>query len=699
MPETTKLDGRDEVSSKTQEPIPGVKDEAGQQPVATAPAEVEAGSQPLEEVSESVEAARALPPEAAEEASIRELAESVVSGLEQAGIKIDESIPLAQTADAVELPDNAEGFFAGWDGLADEHLGGGEQELPDEHEAEDPAQPFEEFSGQRTLSEMSLASAALAAADDAGNSAGDVSSKHDELADAVQSALVSIYGDPSSANAGSGDLAFSPGAGWATPHAASPDEDRLSPQDVILNYFSYEPNAQKGSPNSAGSLNGAAAHNGDARDGFGQTQWSNHPAAQRAAYDGPPSYPVPAGFTAPAAKSAAASERESSRLLGAAAIGLVGGIAIAASLAVFVINSYGPGIRNGPNRALDATDAGYGRGLRIDRESEAVKSATAAPSAEDAGTIAAADIVATPGQPSALAIGIKPDRSLEQTLISITGVPEGARLNAGVDAGGGNWLLPPRRLNGLTINLPATAAETVVLGVQLLDSNVRTPLTDKKEFAIRVSSAKPEPSTFITVPEGSSPNRVALPETPKAAQAAPAPAPAPAPLFSTQTVSTPPVVRPAVAEPQTQAADLNFRTQPAAPPPSPQQASAAPLQALLAPKTLSAQSPGGSQEVALRKGGSQTEIEDLIREGNKRMREGDILEARQLYQKAVALGDPEAALAMGRSYDPIYFARIDKKNAEPDAAKAFDWYRKAMDGGAAQTAKVRIENLKHFLNE
>lgn len=89
----------------------------------------------------------------------------------------------------------------------------------------------------------------------------------------------------------------------------------------------------------------------------------------------------------------------------------------------------------------------------------------------------------------------------------------------------------------------------------------------------------------------------------------------------------------------------------------------------------------------------------MIRDGNKRMKDGDILEARRLYQKAVALGDPEAALAMGRSYDPIYFARIDRKNAEPDAAKAFDWYRKAMDGGASQTAKVRIENLKHFLNQ
>jgi TPR repeat protein len=120
-----------------------------------------------------------------------------------------------------------------------------------------------------------------------------------------------------------------------------------------------------------------------------------------------------------------------------------------------------------------------------------------------------------------------------------------------------------------------------------------------------------------------------------------------------------------------------------------------------------AQQPASSRQAALQapaladpaKGAPRTEIVDLIREGNKRMKEGDILEARRFYQKAVALGDPEAALAMGRSYDPIYFARIDRKNAEPDAAKAFDWYRKAMDGGASQTAKVRIENLKHFLNQ
>jgi hypothetical protein len=136
--------------------------------------------------------------------------------------------------------------------------------------------------------------------------------------------------------------------------------------------------------------------------------------------------------------------------------------------------------------------------------------------------------------------------------------------------------------------------------------------------------------------------------------------------------------------------EASFKTQTVAGSPAPQ--AAAPFQATLQP------APAG-QEAALRRALPRPEVEDLIREGNKRMREGDILEARQIYQKAVAYGDAEAALAMGRSYDPIYFARIEKKNAEPDAAKAFEWYRKAMDAGAAQTAMVRIENLKHFLNE
>jgi hypothetical protein len=410
--------------------------------------------------------------------------------------------------------------------------------------------------------------------------------------------------------------------------------------------------------------------------------------------------------------------RESGRLLGAAAIGLVGGIAIAATLAVFVISSYRPltdtsrgsAENKTPSAAGSGADPGYGSTSEL-----------LGRSGEAANDLVVSDIVATPGQPAVLSIKLNSTRPSEQTLISISGLPQGARLNAGIDAGGGNWLLPPRRLNGLTLNLPSDAPDSIPLEVQLLDSNVRTPLSEKRTFAVqlamkeephrpqardgdtRVASASAFTTQTLNTRVATSPGTASSGEPPFKARTVIEPA-APA---VTQTPAAPQasITPQAPAAPQTSAA-------PAAP-----QASAAPAapQAQLtpapatAPAPAAASAPPATRIAALpsaplpltppRGTVQQAEIEDLIREGNKRMREGDIIEARQFYSKAVNLGDAEAALAMGRSYDPIYFARLDKRNAEPDVAKALDWYKKAMDSGAAQTAKIRIENLKHFLNE
>jgi hypothetical protein len=701
MPDTTKLDGREGSPLRTVDADVGVRKEA--EPLAEPPAAealMEAKADTAVENADGLDnkAAGILEEESLalgsdEEASIREFAASVMTGLEEAGIDLG---ALAEPEPAAEpefpadpaLPDLEPSFFAGWDGLLDEQRPSAaeepiaeeqEQTLP-ERPLDDLAHSFEDFlGGARSLSEIGSAAALAASRLDAGETQA-LSSKHDELADAVQSALSSIYGEPAPAKSPS---PFTAGpqerTGWDGPDVIASADASLTPQDVILNYFSYDTNGNH--KEAAAPVNGAALHEGGAGEDyferasfFSEPEWTSAPARQ-ASYDGPPSYPAPA-LAQPKRRARATSERESSRLLGAAAIGLVGGIAIAASLAVFVINSYGPGGRTSPNassRAPELAEQGYGRA------SETQKGADGAPLAEQALTVAVADSVATPGQASPLSIAVKPEASGEQALVSITGVPDGARLNAGVDAGGGNWLLPPHRLKGLSINVPTTASEPFLLGVQLLDSNVRTPLSDRKQFAIRVAAAKPDAASLFAIP------RAASPESAPREQQRPAPTKAAAsPAFSTQTIAAPAVAAPR-PEPETQAADANFMTQ-TVPVPAAQQPAASRLTSLAAPAFQA-------------RGAPQTEIEDLIREGNKRMREGDILEARQLYQKAVAFGDPEAALAMGRSYDPIYFSRIDRKNAEPDAARAFDWYRKAMDAGAAQTAKVRIENLKHFLNE
>ena len=231
----------------------------------------------------------------------------------------------------------------------------------------------------------------------------------------------------------------------------------------------------------------------------------------------------------------------------------------------------------------------------------------------------------------------------------------------------------------------------VFLEAQLLDSNSRMPLSARGTFAVRVMQS------------GGSAASEALSQN-ESARASPG-----IPRQAAATVRRKLSVHDSNSQPANcsrgagqcpagrtgtaPAPDLGFRYQTEAPPPLPQR------QAALAPQTVISPPPPAFTSGPARRAAPRPEVEDLIREGNKRMREGDIIEARQFYQRAVAFGDAEAALAMGRSYDPIYFARIEKKNSDPDAAKAFDWYKRAMDAGASQTAMVRIENLKHFLNE
>ncbi len=622
-------------------------------------------------------------------------AESVMLGLEQAGFedhraRADETFAgeTSSRAEDIQLNEDEgqghEAYFADW--------GSAEEVVPIEDSvlAADSLQGAglreETFTHEHTLAELSLASALEVSPAESEFSDPDLSSKHDALADAVQSALLSIYGDANSQGSeeDEGDVQTEE-EGWNanTQAVASEFDDGLSPQDVILNYFSYDAEKVEQAQGRPSVFHGQDSSS-DAPPGqrFDQRsvqqfatppqQMPSHESAVH--YSGPAAFPVPARPIPQVDSGKRTGGRESGRLLGAAAIGLIGGIAIAATLAVFVISSYPPqperaGAEGKSGQVLRnaAGDPGYGS------PTESLASGASARPTEAPNDLVASDVVVPAGQSAALSIKLNSTRPTDQTLVSISGVPQGARLNAGIDAGGGNWLLPPRRLNGLVLNLPADAPSSISLGVQLLDSNVRTPLSEKRTFAVRLTGKEGAPA------QARNEERT---ETVVASVASISTS-----AFNTQTLSAGLAAAPsAAANANPQPEQFRTQTVPASP-----ASSASPQIASLPVVTPFVAPPKGVIQ--------QAEIEDLIREGNKRMREGDIVEARQFYLKAVNLGDAEAALAMGRSFDPIYFARIDKKNAEPDVAKAFDWYRKAMDSGATQTAKIRIENLQHFLNE
>lgn len=201
----------------------------------------------------------------------------------------------------------------------------------------------------------------------------------------------------------------------------------------------------------------------------------------------------------------------------------------------------------------------------------------------------------------------------EDALVSLRGLPADAQLSTGIDVGGGQWLLPPAKLNDLTVTVPKASEGEYQLEVQLLKDDAQTSTSDALNFPMVIGEAPTD-------------NRIASADAEEALRAA----------------------RLAPLPDETPQLDTDFLTQ------------------------------------------------TLIRDGNHMMRDGDIIGARRLYEQAAANGNPEAALAMGRSFDPSYFEKVPVKTGKPDPSVAFDWYKKALDGGLV-TARAKIDALKQWL--
>jgi hypothetical protein len=345
---------------------------------------------------------------------------------------------------------------------------------------------------------------------------------------------------------------------------------------------------------------------------------------------------------------------DSGHLLGAAGLGLIGGIALAGVLAVFVFNSFvdesGQIGQDGPkivDRIVEPAQITgnplAGRSAPESRSAEAPASTQSAPApapeqaappapaepvrqaalspapqAQDTSKpkLSAAPVSGAPDSPIKLNIAVG-DVEVADALISLKGLPKDARLSTGIDVGGGQWLLPPGRLKDLTVTAPASAVGNHTLEAQLLKDDAQTSISDPIPFALTIGSSQRYASN----------------------QSGAGAAPVPQKADST---------RVAVLPDEAPLPETDFLTQ------------------------------------------------MLIRDGNKKMREGDIAAARRLYEQAAASGNAEAALAMGRSYDPTYFEKLNVKTGKPDPATAFEWYKKALDGGLV-TAKVKIDALKQWL--
>ncbi|MEJ2227194.1 MAG: hypothetical protein P8Y67_02945 [Alphaproteobacteria bacterium] len=296
---------------------------------------------------------------------------------------------------------------------------------------------------------------------------------------------------------------------------------------------------------------------------------------------------------------------DSGHLLGAAGLGLIGGIALAGVLAVFVVNSFID--VDGTSKVNERLAMAQGNQMqRSDYVRPAPQTAQARMTPSGVGSQPSLNVQSVSGEsgePIRLNIALINPESAEEALVSIKGLPEESKLSTGIDVGSGQWLLPPARLSDLSITVPPGTSGAHNLSVQLLKDDAQTSLTKPVKFSLSIMSDTAE----------------AAPKTP------------------------------ALPDDNTKA-ETDFVTQ------------------------------------------------MLIRDGNKAMRDGDIVAARRLYEQAAMNGNPEAALAMGRSFDPTYFERLNVKTGKPDPATAFEWYKKALNGGLV-TARVKIDTLKQWLQK
>jgi len=111
--------------------------------------------------------------------------------------------------------------------------------------------------------------------------------------------------------------------------------------------------------------------------------------------------------------------------------------------------------------------------------------------------------------------------------------------------------------------------------------------------------------------------------------------------------------------------------------------------ATLQPGTPSAQAPPSSKAVRVL---DPEEIELLMTKGKQLLAAGDVVAARIAFQRAAEAGDGNAAVALGRTYDPTELAKRGVVGMSADVAKARSWYQKAEKFGSPE-ARGRLDVL------
>jgi hypothetical protein len=91
-------------------------------------------------------------------------------------------------------------------------------------------------------------------------------------------------------------------------------------------------------------------------------------------------------------------------------------------------------------------------------------------------------------------------------------------------------------------------------------------------------------------------------------------------------------------------------------------------------------------------GPDREEVAALVARGQTYLANGDVVSARLVFRRAAEAGDPQAALALGGTYDPLVLKSLGVIGVAADMAQARGWYQKAAELGSRE-APQRIDQL------
>jgi hypothetical protein len=108
------------------------------------------------------------------------------------------------------------------------------------------------------------------------------------------------------------------------------------------------------------------------------------------------------------------------------------------------------------------------------------------------------------------------------------------------------------------------------------------------------------------------------------------------------------------------------------------------------PSEVAVPAPPASE--ATTRGVPSAQVDIVVNRGDEVLATGDIAAARLLYEWAASAGDARAALALGKTHDPLYLAQMRVRGAWADLDKAAEWYKVAEARGSRE-ATLRLASL------